>query len=580
VRDGHPVERAARSGVQRAANFAKPASYRFSLNALPAGARWQKKDGRDRRHLLSSCPALQYLSASTSRLRFAKEQAMRLVRHWIAFASLLAAGMLFERAGAADAPTLPAPGPEPILSLPPVSGPSGDDRPQRLPSVDASAGPGNLAAREPGAMPIDLATALRLADANNLQVAVAREQVSQAMAQVTAANALWLPSVRGGANYNRHEGSIQQVDGQQINTSRAAYYAGLGGGGYGAASPTVPGLYANFHLVDALFQPLAARQFAGSRQRAAAAVTNDTLLNVTLAYFELARASADVTIAQAMRADAGQLADLTAAYADTGIGLRSDANRAQAELAIRINDVERAREAQQVASARLAQLLRLDPTVRLVPADPAIAPIDVCEPSAPVKELVIQALSQRPELAESRLLVGEAVERLRREKLAVLIPSIILGASYGGMGSGINESLAPFHDRLDVDAIAYWEVRNFGLGEAAARRGAQSTLRASRLRELATMDQIAREVVEAHIQVQSRRGQVATARSGVDAALASQQQNLARIEQAKGLPIEALQSIQALAQARREFLRTVIDYNTAQFTLYRAVGWPVKQPRP
>ena len=95
---------------------------------------------------------------------------------------------------------------------------------------------------------------------------------------------------------------------------------------------------------------------------------------------------------------------------------------------------------------------------------------------------------------------------------------------------------------------------------------------------LAMMDQIAREVVEAHSQIQERRDQISTARLGAEAALASHRQNLDRIEEAKGLPIEVLQSIQALAQARREYLRTVIDYNTAQFTLYRALGWPVKSP--
>jgi hypothetical protein len=60
--------------------------------------------------------------------------------------------------------------------------------------------------------------------------------------------------------------------------------------------------------------------------------------------------------------------------------------------------------------------------------------------------------------------------------------------------------------------------------------------------------------------------------------MAAQRQNLDRIEQAKGLPIEALQSVQALALARREYLRTIIDYNNAQFALYRALGWPMKMP--
>ena len=108
-----------------------------------------------------------------------------------------------------------------------------------------------------------------------------------ALARVDAAKALWLPSIRGGTNYNRHDGSIQDVRGFQFNTTRSALYAGLGSGVYGAGTPLFPGLYANFHLADALFLPLAARQFASSRDRAAAAETNDTLLQVSLGYFEL-----------------------------------------------------------------------------------------------------------------------------------------------------------------------------------------------------------------------------------------------------------------------------------------------------
>lgn len=431
---------------------------------------------------------------------------------------------------------------------------------------------------EPCSFEIDLPTALRLADAANLQVAFAREQINLALANVDAANALWLPSLRGGVNYNRHEGAIQDVRGVQFNTSRGAFYAGAGAGGFGAGSPAVPGIYANFHLVDALFQPLAAQQFAGAQNRAAVAATNDTLLQVTLAYFELLRSGEDVAIAAATRGDAQLLADLTTAYAETGEGLQSDAHRAQAELAIRVNDVQRSVELQRVSSARLAQLLRLDPTVVLIPADPTVVPIEVVSPDQSVCELVATGLSQRPELAEHQLLVAEAVQRMRRERLAVYIPSIIMGASMGGMGAGVNGVLAPFHDRLDVDAIAYWEMRNLGFGEVAARRGAQSAVRARQVRQLAVMDQVAREVVEAHIQVQSRKRQMATAKLGIEAATASRLQNLERIEQFKGLPIEVLQAIQALAQARREYLRTVIEYNAAQFTLYRALGWPEKSP--
>jgi outer membrane protein TolC len=430
----------------------------------------------------------------------------------------------------------------------------------------------------PGTYPIDLPTALRLADANNLLVAAARARISVATARVDAANALWLPSIRGGTNYNRHDGAIQDVRGIQFNTTRGAMYAGLGSGIYGAGTPIVPGIYANFHLADALFVPLAARQFAGAANQAAIAETNDTLLEVSLGYFELLRAGEDLAIAEATRDDARQLTDITVAYAETGEGLTSDANRARTELALREVDVERSREAQRVASARLAQLLRLHPACLLLPADATVVPIDVMPTDVPLKELVAEGLLRRPELAEHRALVSEAVARLRREQWSVFLPNFILGASYGGMGAGVNTDWAAFHDRFDFDAVAYWELRNLGYGERAARREARATVWTKNYRYLAVVDQVAREVVEAYAQVQYRQRQIPLARHGIEVAYNSHVQNLARIQDGKGLPIEALQSIQALVDARRAYLRTLIDYNDAQFTLYRAIGWPVQLP--
>ena len=117
---------------------------------------------------------------------------------------------------------------------------------------------------------------------------------------------------------------------------------------------------------------------------------------------------------EATRNDAQRLVDLTTAYAETGEGLPSDANRARAELSFRLVEVQRALEAQRVASARLSQLLRLDPAVMLAPADPVAAPIELVSPDAPVRELIAQGLSQRPELAENQQLVAEAVSQLRR----------------------------------------------------------------------------------------------------------------------------------------------------------------------
>ena len=59
--------------------------------------------------------------------------------------------------------------------------------------------------------------------------------------------------------------------------------------------------------------------------------------------------------------------------------------------------------------------------------------------------------------------------------------------------------------------------------------------------------------------------------------LASLDLNMARIRGAEGLPIEALQAIQAAATARDTYLDAVGEFNRSQFFLLRAVG---RAPRP
>ena len=90
------------------------------------------------------------------------------------------------------------------------------------------------------------------------------------------------------------------------------------------------------------------------------------------------------------------------------------------------------------------------------------------------------------------------------------------------------------------------------------------------------MDQVAREIAQARAQVESRRQQMELAQAGIQTAQDSYNRNSSRIREAQGLPIEVLQSIQALDAARRDYLRTMADYNEAQFRLHRALGWPIQ----
>ena len=120
---------------------------------------------------------------------------------------------------------------------------------------------------EPGGKhPIDLGTVLQLTDGQNPQVAFARARIQEAFAQLNRAQVLWLPSLRAGVTYDKHDGPAQQVDGNMLAAvSRSAFFTGFGGVLPGAATPAIPGLFANFQMTDAIFQPRIAQQTAASR---------------------------------------------------------------------------------------------------------------------------------------------------------------------------------------------------------------------------------------------------------------------------------------------------------------------------
>ena len=473
----------------------------------------------------------------------------------------------YEEQRVAEGETLPIP-PDPNESL------SGASSRRQASAPPATPGFARISA-EAAVVPVDLSTALSMTAGQNPQVAFARERVEEAMAQVSAAEALWLPSIRVGGNYNKHEGRIQDVAGRVFETSRVASFGGLGARGVGAGSPTIPGLAMQFAMADAVFQPKIAERRSQALDRSAKATLNDELLETALAYLDLLDALQSQAIASETVQHSEELARLTADFARAGEGTEADANRAATNLATQRNRRTGSDAAVVTASARLAQQIRLNPACLLAPSEANVAPVCLVDTRQPVKDLIATGLGNRPELAANRHFVDEAIERLKREKYSIWLPSVLVGMDYGGMGGGFNNEIVNSGERFDFDAVAYWEVRNLGFGEKAARDQARSRVDQARFRQLEAMDTIAREIVQFHAQAEAATAQIDVARGAVTSAREAYARDLSRIREAQGLPIETLQSLLALDAAQREYLRATIEHNRAQFQLQRALGWPV-----
>ncbi|MCM2372671.1 TolC family protein [Aporhodopirellula aestuarii] len=423
---------------------------------------------------------------------------------------------------------------------------------------------------------LNLPSALAMVGGQHPVVGFAQWRVQEAYAQLARAEALWLPSIQTGFSFHRHDGNYQASDGSIVDVNRNSFQYGLGAGATGAGTTnTRPGIIAQFHLADAIFQPEIAEKTAWARSHAANSVLNEQLLQAALAYTELLNAHQDARILEETRDRTADLSRITADFAEAGEGLKSDAERMQTELILMDSRLNAAQERIAIASARLAQAISIDASNPIHPMDVTVIPLDLVGINADKASLIGTGLAARPELKESQALVAAACEAFKREKFAPFVPSVLLGYSTGGFGGGLGNDLSDVEGRYDFDAIMSWEVRNLGFGERAARRETAARVQQAKYEKLRVMDQVAREISEAYSQVEFRRQQISITQQAIETAQKSYESNLDRIRDGEGLPIEVLQAVQALQAARQAYLQSVVEHNQAQFRLQWALGWPV-----
>jgi outer membrane protein TolC len=453
------------------------------------------------------------------------------------------------------APSAPAP---PTATLP-----SPTPLPQAAPPFD----PAEVFTPGTEVMPIDLPTALQIANAGNPTIALARARVDEAVAAVKRAEVLWLPNLQFNPQYLRHDGEIQNSTGVIFSTNKSSL--GIMGGAI-----------VDVDTGNALFAPLIARRLLAAQTADTQAVDNNIQLAVALAYIELVRTYAALAVNT----------DLLARDVEI---LRRTENATKNELTVSGAEVNRARNQYQqrvaerigmkgdirVASSHLARLLLLSPTVALVPAEHVVVPIALVPENAPADELVGVGLLARPELAESRALVDASRLRLRQSQFKPLLPHLQVYDYAGTFGGGQDATMNMFNSRNDAGAGAVWQLDNFGLGNVAANRMAGAEMRQANFHVLEIQAQVGDEVVTALQIVRARREMLDSAQAAVDQARIEYDKFFAlsielRGEQKLLDTLRPVIALQELAQARFQYLAAVVEYNRAQFQLHTAMGRP------
>ena len=269
-------------------------------------------------------------------------------------------------------------------------------------------------------------------------------------------------------------------------------------------------------------------------------------------------------------------------------------NRAKAELESLRQTEQVAIRDWQVASARLAEILLLEPDTLLEPVEPPFLQVTLVSCDQSAKELVPIAVNNRPEISSRRELVAAADALLRREQKRPFLPDLVVSSATsntglmaaGNLSSGANGSLNSNGSAFAIDVAAVWQLQNGGIGNVGRIRQQRADRDLASIEFTRTVYRVKAEVTQAVARLQTARARVVATAEGLRQAIESADKNFIGLRETARpagellrliiRPQEVVAAIIALETAYEQYAPAVNEYNTAQFDLYRALGQPAQ----
>lgn len=406
---------------------------------------------------------------------------------------------------------------------------------------------------------VDLATALRLAGAQNSEVAIARERVLEAEAAHEQARQRFLPWLAPGISYRRHDGRLQDVAGNLLDLRKHSLAAGVT-------------LGLNVDLGEAHYQELASRQLARAAGEALGARRLEAVLAAARGYFELARAQTAVAACGESRRIAAAYADEVRAGRQAGVASAADVARAEVPVARAASALAHAEEQRILAGARLVVVLRLPPGTALVAREGELAPVILFSADTVPADLISRAVARRPELTQASALAEASALQEKGARVGPLVPTLGATAQIGGLRGGRGGGWGTFADGEDYAVGLSWRLGPGGLFDSARTKATSARTRIARLEQERARELIIAEVVEAHARVRGSAGRLQAAEAALRAADTAWRLSRERRDFGVAAVLEAVQAEQEHARAQLDYLQAIADHNTAQYALQRAVG--------
>jgi OMF family outer membrane factor len=403
---------------------------------------------------------------------------------------------------------------------------------------------------------IDLPTVVRIANARNLDIERARQQVQ--------------------ANRGRYESNVEAIFPVIAPSIAYSHFQGVGQNANGTLTTPVhfdnllPAVSIQWILNPGtvVYDIIASKRRLEASAQQEQSVTLDTTRTAAVQYYDLTLAQAQLQVAQQAVNEAQELLRITQLQVKAGTGLPADEVRAQAQLAGFQQDVVVALNNFYQASVALTLTLHLDPVVTLVPSARQINQVTLVREDLPVADLLTTAAKYRPDLAAVR-------------SLLLATKADTGGTTWGGIGPQLQSSYTADALKTIAPGQHGWkEQQKAGVGAGFALsastfgniKTAQANERSASVDVLRQLDIVRAAVVSAQQNSATNAKLIPVARQQLDSAQEALRLTEANLQAGTALVIDVLQAENAADDARLRYVTAVIHYNQSQVNLLAALG--------
>lgn len=416
-------------------------------------------------------------------------------------------------------------------------------------------------------LPINLQTVLELGGANNLTIKEFQAKQELATANLNKSKEWWLPNLYAGVRTFQLWGAAMNADGRFfLDVNANNLWNGVG-------------LNANWNFAEGIYKTKAAKLQTQASIYETQAEKSQALLAIIKSYYDLQTAQMKLIAYKNLVAQSDTITQQIALQVEAGLHYQSELLLAKSNHSHLRIEMLNAQSEHNRTSAELVRLLNLDSKVKLISIDSVLIPLDYQEELMMVSDSIYL---NRPEIKS----IDFTIQSLRMERktttTGLFIPQLSIG-TYGSYFGGLNGQVTPMFPNLYpetrqlyptgmLNASLTWNIPLGRLVYGGDLQRYNSQIRIQEVKAEQFKAQINEEITNAQQQLLIGKEQIQIAKEGLELTSEALNQSIERQKLGTVKPFEVFQAQQFYLQAQIDYLKSISEYNKAQFALKVAKG--------